>query len=84
MLGGPLPHQLQSDMGSSIGAFLLSSLELTRYCLPFPVHIPLQWVDSHTLLTRLTLKCIATFPFDLHVLWLPPALVLSKDQTLKI
>jgi hypothetical protein len=34
------------------------------------------------LLTRLPL-CIAT-AFDLHVLSLPPAFVLSQDQTLKL
>jgi hypothetical protein len=34
------------------------------------------------LLTRLPL-CIAT-AFDLHVLGLPPAFVLSQDQTLKL
>jgi hypothetical protein len=43
--------------------------------------IPHYQADSHVLLTRAPL-CIAT-AFDLHVLSLPPAFVLSQDQTLK-
>ena len=42
--------------------------------------IPNSRVRSHALLTRAPL-CIAT-SFDLHVLGLPPAFVLSQDQTL--
>ena len=37
---------------------------------------------SNVLRTRLPLVCIATDPFDLHVLCTPPALILSQDQTL--
>ena len=36
--------------------------------------------DSHVLLTRSPLKI--TFPYDLHVLSIPLAFILSQDQTL--
>jgi hypothetical protein len=39
-------------------------------------------VDSHALLTRLPLT--PKDALDLHVLSLPPAFVLSQDQTLKL
>ncbi len=44
--------------------------------------IPHPEVDIHALLTRAPL--IPKDPFDLHVLGLPPAFVLSQDQTLKL
>ena len=44
--------------------------------------VPYHKVDSHALLTRLPLS--PKEPFDLHVLGLPPAFVLSQDQTLKL
>jgi hypothetical protein len=53
-----------------------------RYYPRFPCYIPYHWEGSHALLTRLPLR-IAT-AFDLHVLGLPPAFVLSQDQTLKL
>ena len=53
-----------------------------RYYPKFPWAIPHHWEGSHALLTRLPL-CIAT-AFDLHVLGLPPAFVLSQDQTLRL
>ena len=37
--------------------------------------------DSHVLLTRSPLKI--TFPYDLHVLSIPLAFILSQDQTLR-
>ena len=38
----------------------------------------------HALLTRPPLKAVPKgyFPFDLHVLSMPPAFILSQDQTL--
>ena len=39
---------------------------------------------AHVLLTRSPLEHIAMFPFDLHVLGMPPAFILSQDQTLLI
>ncbi len=53
-----------------------------RYYPEFPRAIPYHWEGSHALLTRLPLR-IAT-AFDLHVLGLPPAFVLSQDQTLRL
>ena len=52
-----------------------------RYQHKFPRVIPHQREDTHMLLTRLPLS-IGT-SFDLHVLGVPPAYVLSHDQTLK-
>ena len=43
--------------------------------------IPHPKVDFHALLTRAPL--LPKDPFDLHVLGLPPAFVLSQDQTLR-
>ena len=53
-----------------------------RYYSPFPVAIPQRRARSHALLTRPPLD--PKIPFDLHVLGLPPAFVLSQDQTLKL
>ena len=41
---------------------------------------------AHVLLTRPPLRMKASFhsPFDLHVLGVPPAFVLSQDQTLRV
>ena len=44
--------------------------------------MPLLEVDSHVLLTRSLLKS-KRFAFNLHVLSIPPAFILSQDQTLK-
>src|SRR5690606_38130586 len=53
-----------------------------RYYPKFPWAIPYHWVGSHALLTRLPLSIAGAL--DLHVLGLPPAFVLSQDQTLKL
>ena len=53
-----------------------------RYYSKFPWAIPHLWKGSHVLLTRLPLPI--TGAFDLHVLGLPPAFVLSQDQTLRL
>ena len=53
-----------------------------RYYSPFPEAIPQKRVRSHALLTRPPL--IPKDALDLHVLGLPPAFVLSQDQTLKL
>ena len=42
--------------------------------------IPFLKADSHVLLTRSPLKI--SFPYDLHVLSIPLAFILSQDQTL--
>ena len=55
-----------------------------RYCPQFPGGIPHYEVDdprvTHPYATVL-MDC-STFSFDLHVLGAPPALILSRDQTL--
>ena len=53
-----------------------------RYYSPFPVAIPQRRARSHALLTRPPLD--PKVSLDLHVLGLPPAFVLSQDQTLKL
>src|SRR5262245_14119501 len=53
-----------------------------RYYLKYPLAVPYHWEGSHALLTRLPLSIAGAF--DLHVLGLPPAFVLSQDQTLKL
>ena len=53
-----------------------------RYYSPFPEAIPQKRVRSHALLTRPPLTPEGAL--DLHVLGLPPAFVLSQDQTLKL
>ena len=52
-LGAPLLHQLPDGTQARPSALLfLSSLELIRFYLQFPVAIPVRWVDSYALLTR--------------------------------
>ena len=85
-LGRPLPHQLPNLPRANLSAINLSPSGLMRYYQPFPVAIPHQKVCSHVLLTSALLSSmIASYhqiPFNLHVLSLPPAFVLSQDQTL--
>ena len=63
-------------------AINLSPEGLIRYYPKFPWAIPNHREGSHALLTRLPLSIAGAF--DLHVLGLPPAFVLSQDQTLKL
>ena len=63
-------------------AMNLSPEGLIRYYPKFPWAIPNHREGSHALLTRLPLSIAGAF--DLHVLGLPPAFVLSQDQTLKL
>lgn len=53
-----------------------------RYYSSFPKAIPQKRVCSHALLTRPPLH--PKVALDLHVLGVPPAFVLSQDQTLKL
>ena len=53
-----------------------------RYYPRFPKTIPHLRACSHALLTRPPLT--PKGPLDLHVLGLPPAFILSQDQTLKL
>ena len=56
-----------------------------RYYHPFPEAIPRLEVGcsrvTHPSATKLSKQALIT-PFDLHVLGVPPAFVLSQDQTL--
>ena len=81
-LGRPLPHQLPNPTRADPPAINLSSLDRIRYYSQFPRAIPNQRARSHALLTRPPLD--PKIPLDLHVLGLPPAFVLSQDQTLKL
>ena len=81
-LGRPLPHQLPNPTRADPLAINLSSLDHIRYYSQFPGAIPYQGARSHALLTRPPL--VPKDPFDLHVLGLPPAFILSQDQTLKL
>ena len=48
--------------------------------------VPLQKVGSYVLRTRpplITIKQASLHSYDLHVLSMPPAFILSQDQTLR-
>ena len=81
-LGEPLPHQLPNPTRADLLPINLSPEGHIRYYSQFPEAIPKQKVRSHALLTRPPLH--PKMPFDLHVLGLPPAFILSQDQTLKL
>ncbi len=81
-LGGPLPHQLPNPTRADLLPINLSPSGHIRYYPQFPRAIPKQKARSHALLTRPPLT--PKGPLDLHVLSLPPAFVLSQDQTLKL
>ncbi len=81
-LGGPLPHQLPNPTRADLLPINLSPSGHIRYYPQFPRAIPKQKARSHALLTRPPLTLAG--PLDLHVLSLPPAFVLSQDQTLKL
>ena len=81
-LGRPLPHQLPNPTRANPLAINLSPEGHIRYYSQFPEAIPYQRVCSHALLTRPPLD--PKVSFDLHVLGLPPAFILSQDQTLKL
>ena len=81
-LGRPLPHQLPNQTRADPSPINLSPEGRMRYYSPFPVAIPQRRARSHALLTRPPLN--PKVSLDLHVLGLPPAFVLSQDQTLKL
>ena len=81
-LGRPLPHQLPNPTRADPLPINLSPVGLMRYYSQFPRAIPQQRARSHALLTRPPLEPKSSL--DLHVLGLPPAFVLSQDQTLKL
>ena len=83
-LGRPLPHQLANRTRAHRKAVLRP--------LPLRAHAVLAAVSSgcsplHDRFPRVTHPCATNArrrPFDLHVLSMPPAFVLSQDQTLKL
>ena len=77
-----LPHQQANLVRAHLKAINLSLYRHIRYQLQFPAVIPNLQVDSHMLLTRAPLSPKTSF--DLHVLGMPPAFVLSHNQTLKL
>ena len=81
-LGRPFPQQLPNPTRADPPPINLSPEGRMRYYSPFPVAIPQKRVRSHALLTRPPLTPQGSL--DLHVLGLPPAFVLSQDQTLKL
>ena len=81
-LGRPLPHQLPNPTRADPPPINLSPKGRMRYYSPFPEAIPQKRARSHALLTRPPLTPKGAL--DLHVLGLPPAFVLSQDQTLKL
>ena len=81
-LGRPLPHQLPNPTRADPKAINLSPEGHIRYYSQFPGAIPYLGARSHALLTRPPLTPKGAL--DLHVLGLPPAFVLSQDQTLKL
>ena len=81
-LGRPLPHQLPNPTRADPFPINLSPKGRMRYYAQFPEAIPQKRARSHALLTRPPLD--PKVSLDLHVLGLPPAFVLSQDQTLKL
>ena len=81
-LGRPLPHQLPNPTRANPNPINLPPEGRMWYYSPFPEAIPQIWAYSHALLTRPPLTPKGAL--DLHVLGLPPAFVLSQDQTLKL
>src|SRR3569623_445421 len=80
-LGRPLPHQQANPTRAHLKAINLWSEDIIRYLHPFRGVIPNLKAGSHALRTRAPLD--PKVSFDLHVLGMPPAFVLSQDQTLK-
>ncbi|TYH84372.1 hypothetical protein ES332_D02G193000v1 [Gossypium tomentosum] len=59
---------------------IILSDQLLIITLPFPIVVPLPRVGSYALLTVRHWK--HHFPFDLHVLSMPPVFILSQDRSL--
>ena len=91
-LGEPLPHQLANQTRahlSAIKSLITKSCGFVMLCgiiSRFQLLSPSERQIAHVLLTRPPLaRGASTFrSFDLHVLSVPPAFVLSQDQTLNL
>ena len=88
-LGEPLPHQLANAPQGHPLAFPCRTFKyqkmpsdiLSSFSYRFQQLSSTKGQVPHVLLTRSPLGIAASF--DLHVLGMPPALILSQDQTLK-
>ena len=80
-LGELLPHQQANQVRAHLLAHKAFPVRAYLVLAQVSPSYSNQKADSHIILTRLPLS-IAT-SFDLHVLSVPPAYVLSHDQTLK-
>jgi hypothetical protein len=88
-LGRPLPYQLADgtqvhpEANYSFSHRFLKPGTTCGISSPFELLSHTSGQVTNALLTRSPLTCIATCPFDLHVLGTPPAFILSQDQTLR-
>jgi hypothetical protein len=87
-LGEPLPHQLPNLTRAHLSAINLSSEEyytvLAFVSKSYSILIGRFPRVTHPSATNHNLKQALNYgSFDLHVLSIPPAFVLSQDQTLK-
>ena len=86
-LGRPLPHQQANVTQADLVAIAEATFPITCLCgisTGFPVLSPTTRHVTYALLTRAPLYLLRrAFSFDLHVLGMPPAFVLSQDQTLQ-
>ena len=84
-LGGPLPHQLANPTRAPPAAINLSRFPgVCGISRSFPRLSPTTGqVPTRYSPVRHSLEAEAPKAFDLHVLGMPPAFVLSQDQTLK-
>ena len=79
--GAPLPHHLANQTRAHLQAINLSRLHAYRVlavvsnCCPHPE-------GRFSRVTHPSATKTRRFPFDLHVLGIPPAFILSQDQTL--
>ena len=86
--GRPLPHHQANVTQADLIAIAEATFPITCLCgisTGFPVLSPTTRHVTYALLTRAPLYLLRrAFSFDLHVLGMPPAFVLSQDQTLQV
>src|SRR5881227_3886144 len=81
-LGRPLPHQLANPTRAPLGAINLCPVSRDHAVL---AEVSLGYPPLQGRFPRATHPCATqgrSLAFDLHVLGMPPAFVLSQDQTL--
>ena len=92
-LGEPLPHQQANrtqahpQVPEGFDSVDMRHRNNMRYCTPFPVLIPRLRAgclrDTHPFAMLIGPTEVNPLAFDLHVLSVPLAFVLSQDQTLR-